>query len=104
MAYDIHDGTDAAHVRFAGALTFAEHRKVRSVVTRLERHPARTVVFDLSRVDYIDAAGLGLLLVARDTVATKGGRAELSGASGQVGRMLQLARFGEVFRGEVLWA
>jgi anti-anti-sigma factor len=97
MAYDIHHDDDTAHVKLAGPLTFAEHRKVRAVLNRLENHSPRRVVLDLSKVEHIDAAGLGLLLVARDSVRDKGGKAELRGANGQVGRLLQLARFSELF-------
>jgi anti-anti-sigma factor len=97
MPYDIHHDDGTSHVRLAGTLTFAAHRKFRSVVTRLESQSPGRVVLDLSRVEHIDAAGLGLLLVARDTVRTKGGQAELHGASGQVGRMLHLARFTDLF-------
>lgn len=97
MPYDIDHRDGSAHVHFAGPLTFAEHRKVRTVVNSLESRAPRRVVLDLSRVEHIDAAGLGLLLVARDTVRTQGGRAELHGARGQVGRMLHLARFTDLF-------
>lgn len=95
MAYDIIDDDGTAEIRLAGDLTFAEHGKFRTVVANLARRTPERVVFDLSRVDYIDAAGLGLLLVARDTVD---GRAALKGARGQVGRMLALARFDDLFR------
>jgi anti-anti-sigma factor len=97
MAYDIHHDDDTAHVKLAGPLTFAQHRKVRATLNHLERNAPRRVVLDLSKVEHIDAAGLGLLLVARDTVRTIGAHAELRGANGQVGRLLQLARFSELF-------
>ncbi|MGE5503128.1 MAG: STAS domain-containing protein [Actinomycetota bacterium] len=99
MPYDIHHADDIAHVRLAGPLTFAEHRKFRRVVDRLEAHAPSRVVLDLSQVEHIDAAGLGLLLVARDTVRTRGGRAELHGAGGEVGRMIALSRFTDLFHG-----
>lgn len=98
MAYDIlHDGA-SAEIRLAGELTFAAHRKFRSIVANLDERTPDQVVFDLSQVEYIDAAGLGLLLVARDTVLGKGGRAALKGAWGQVGRMLDIARFDDLFQ------
>jgi HptB-dependent secretion and biofilm anti anti-sigma factor len=98
MGYDIiHDGS-AAEVRLAGRLTFAENGRFRTVLSRLQAKVSERVTLDLSRVDYIDSAGLGLLLVARDAVAGQGGRAELQGACGQVGRIFALARFPELFQ------
>lgn len=98
MAYDIiHDGV-SAEIHLAGELTFAAHRKFRNVVANLGERTPEQVTFDLSRVEYIDAAGLGLLLVARDAVSGAGGRSTLKGAQGQVGRMLAVARFADLFQ------
>ncbi len=97
MAYDIHLDGSSAEIHLHGELTFAQHRKFRHVVNKLHHHAPGQVVVNLSKVEYIDAAGLGLLLVARDTVSTKGGAIELKGAQGQVGRMLQVARFSDLF-------
>lgn len=98
MAYDIiHNGV-SAEIHLAGDLTFAAHRKFRKVVANLGERIPKQVTFNLSRVEYIDAAGLGLLLVARDAVSDTGGRATLTGAQGQVGRMLAVARFADLFQ------
>ncbi|HSV28124.1 MAG TPA: STAS domain-containing protein [Candidatus Omnitrophota bacterium] len=97
MAYDIILEGATVEIRLAGELTFAQHRKFRQVVANIEQTTPAHVTFDLSRVEYIDAAGLGLLLVARDAVSNKGGRSALAGAQGQVGRMLAVARFSDIF-------
>jgi anti-anti-sigma factor len=98
MAYDIiHDGV-RAEIQLAGELTFAAHRKFRRVVANLGERSPEQVTFDLSRVDYIDAAGLGLLLVVRDAVSGSGGHSTLKGAQGQVDRMLTVARFSDLFQ------
>ena len=98
MPYDIHLDNDSAEVHLHGEFTFAQHRKFRHVVSKLRDHAPGQVVVNLSKVEYIDAAGLGLLLVARDAVSGTGGRATLKGASGQVGRMLAVARFDALFQ------
>jgi len=97
LAYDIHLNDGSAEIHLHGELTFAQHRKFRHVVSKLKSHAPGQVVVNLSKVEYIDAAGLGLLLVARDTVSDKGGAMELKGAQGQVGRMLRVARFSDLF-------
>ncbi|CAA7613913.1 STAS domain-containing protein [Magnetospirillum sp. UT-4] len=87
----------AARIELAGRLTFAEHADFRQMMARLDSHPDTEIVVDLSRVEHVDSAGLGLLLVAREKVMKKGGRVVLRNPGGQVGRMLALARFRDFF-------
>lgn len=97
MGYDIVNGSGGTEIHFAGDLTFAAHRKFRSVVDRLRHARPARVALNLARVDYVDAAGLGLLLVVRDAVSGHGGMAELVGAEGDVNRLLEVSRFSELF-------
>jgi anti-anti-sigma factor len=53
--------------------------------------PGVRVVIDLSRVDFIDAAGLSAVVGSVRRVRAVGGRAKICGASGQVHRSLELA-------------
>lgn len=86
-----------ATIRLSGRLTFAENTLFRRVVEDLEQSGRERVVIDLEALDYIDSAGMGMLLVARDLTAARGGRVALSNAAGQVARMLRLSRFDEFF-------
>lgn len=95
------DDCDAAaetvSVDFAGQLTFAENGEFRRVLAGLDDGPADEVVFDLSDLRFIDSSGMGLLLVARESVGARGGRITLRNAQGQVRRMLNLAKFDDFF-------
>lgn len=84
-------------VPFVGQLTFAENGEFRRVLAGLDDRPADEVVFDLFDLRFIDSSGLGLLLVARDSVGALGGRITLRNARGQVRRMLDLAKFEDFF-------
>lgn len=86
-----------ATVHLSGRLTFAENGAFRRVVEDLELAGREHIVLDLSGVDFIDSAGMGLLLVARDMTAGQGGAVTLKNAAGQVARMLGLAKFGDFF-------
>lgn len=88
---------DAAVIHLSGRLTFAENSAFRRVVEGLQHAGSDDVVIDLAELDFIDSAGMGMLLVARDLTAARGGRVRLGNASGQVARMLQLAKFGDFF-------
>lgn len=86
-----------ATIRLSGRLTFAENTLFRRVVDDLEQSGCDQVVIDLEALNYIDSAGMGMLLVARDLTAARGGRVALSNAAGQVARMLRLSRFDDFF-------
>ncbi len=81
----------------SGRLTFVENANFRQVIERLSEPGLAPIDFDLGGLDYIDSAGLGMLLIARDAVANRGGRIRLRHISGQVKRILDLARFADFF-------
>jgi anti-anti-sigma factor len=87
---------DNRDICIRGRLTFAQNGEFRRVVEALTEVEGE-VVLDLAEVEFIDSAGLGMLLVARDTVLRGNGRLALRHAGGQVGRMLDLAKFGDFF-------
>lgn len=93
--FDISD--QAATIHLHGRLTFAENSAFRKVVETLEQAGRDQVVFDLAQLDYIDSSGMGMLLVARDMAAARGGAVTLANADGQVARMLRLAKFNDFF-------
>lgn len=97
MHAQIQASAAAIVVSLNGRLTFAENSAFRRVVEGLEQNPRPQVVFDLSGLDFVDSAGMGMLLVARDLTAARGGQVTLRAAVGQVARMLRLAKFGDFF-------
>jgi anti-anti-sigma factor len=58
--------------------------------------PAHLVV-DLSECEYLDAAGIALLLDVHKRIWADGGRMTLRGMSPRLGRILEIARVGAVF-------
>ncbi|MDO8608000.1 MAG: STAS domain-containing protein [Phaeospirillum sp.] len=85
-------------VMLHGRLTFNENSQFRLVLGRIADSAATKVVFDLGGVDFIDSAGLGMLLYARDTLRQRDGVVTLDAAIGQVDRMLDLARMRDLFK------
>jgi len=56
------------------------------------------VIFvDLADVEFIDSAGLGMLLLARDEISKKSSSLTLKSPQGQVQRMFSVARFEQMF-------
>jgi anti-anti-sigma factor len=86
-----------ARVDISGEFTFADHTAFREVANRLLQAKDRTIVVELSQLKFIDSAGLGMLLIARDE-ASKAGRAlVLAQPQGQVKRMFIVSKFDELF-------
>jgi len=52
---------------------------------------------DLADVEFIDSAGLGMLLLARDEISKKSSSLTLKSPQGQVQRMFSVARFEQMF-------
>jgi anti-sigma B factor antagonist len=67
--------------------------KVRSIVSG----KTRQLVFDLSRVRYINSCGLGSLVCALTTVRNCGGDIRLAGIGTDVDRVLKMTKLDTIF-------
>ena len=84
-------------VSMSGEFTFTDHAQFKSLVTRLFEADGSAVVIDLSRLEFIDSAGLGMLLLARDEAKKTNCALVLRGPSGQVKRMFGVTKFDALF-------
>ena len=95
----VHSYRDAGVLRISviGRFDFKSHQEFRKAY-----HPTvgdvGHVVVDLSGTDYVDSSALGMLLVLRKEAVKSGATVELAGASDTVGRILEIAKFGDLFR------
>jgi anti-anti-sigma factor len=84
-------------ILLSGRMTFADHNAMRTLFRLFEDPGVKTCIFDLSGVDFIDSAALGMLLLARETAIGRSIRIVLKGAKDRVQRVMEIARFGELF-------
>lgn len=96
MDIRIESGDGILRIILTGSLGFSENPQFRAMVDGLVEGD-QPVVLDLGAVDRVDSAGLGLLLVARERATRLGRRLTLAHAGGQVARMLELAKFTDLF-------
>ena len=75
-----------------GRLAFNDSHAMRDIIAAIDGAPRR-LVFDLSGLDFLDSAGLGMLLLVREEANSKKWPLLFKGAQGQVRRMLHLTRF-----------
>jgi HptB-dependent secretion and biofilm anti anti-sigma factor len=88
---------NAALVRISGKFTFTDHTAFRALVSRLFEAKDTCVVIDLAKVEFIDSAGLGMLLLARDEAIKTRRKLVLRGPHGQVKNMFDVTKFGALF-------
>lgn len=93
MDYEIRDHGQQSEIFLRGRLTFDGNEAFRQIFDAVEGVPARDVTLDVSGLDYIDSAGLGMMLLLRDCTQAKGGSLSLRHPSGQVQRLLSVCHF-----------
>lgn len=97
MEYKIRAEGSDEEVVLRGRFTFTDYESFRGLVADLTRKGARRQVLNLGELDFIDSAGLGMLLIARDEAERNSCSLVLRRPQGQVKRMLEVARFNSMF-------
>ena len=95
MRIEFSDGD--AEVSLIGELTFSDHAAFRAMLTRAMHANDETIVLDLSRLDFVDSAGLGMLLIARDEAGKFSRSLVLSKPQKQVERVFAVTKFETLF-------
>ncbi len=72
------------------------------VLPRIAHALKPNVCFSFRLTEYIDSAGLGMLLLARERASVRSGQVQLVGVQGRVSEVLRLAHFERLF--PIEWA
>ncbi len=81
-------------IKVKGRFDFSLHREFRDAY---KDHAADlTYQVDLGAVEYVDSSALGMLLLLRKHAGDRPDRVRLTGASGPVRRILEVARFDQL--------
>ncbi len=70
-------------------LSFKDHTLFNEIVSSLETEKRR-IVFDLSKLEMIDSAGIGMLFLAQKIVSRNGGTMTIRNPQGQVKRVFDI--------------
>jgi anti-anti-sigma factor len=71
MDYSVKDLGDRKEVAMKGRFTFADHNAFREMIDGLGKDGKRHCVLDLGGVEFIDSAGLGMLILLKDAASEK---------------------------------
>lgn len=102
MRYDVKPSDDCLTVSLMERVTYSDHSAFKSLIDDVTSSKPGLLVLDIGQVDFIDSAGLGMLLMMRDSLKKSQSCPEivLRGAQGQVGRVMEASHFDKLFRFE----
>lgn len=83
-------------VGLSGRLVFSENRAFRNVIEEFSDQAGKSVVFDVSELEFIDSAGLGMLLIAKEEADKFMMPLVVRGAQGQVREMFEISSFSSI--------
>ena len=85
-------------VRLSGRFTFVDHGSFKEVIKTLTQSDCTTGKLDMFNLDFIDSAGLGMLLILKDEMKRIDKEVILLNPSPQVLKMLKVSQFGTLFK------
>lgn len=97
MQYETDERPGVMEVKLQGRVTYADHPSFRSIMSRLNESAAQKLIFELNAVEFIDSAGLGMLLIVRDTADQKKTEVILRHPRGQVQKIFSSSKFETLF-------
>ncbi len=96
MEFHARNLADAIEVRLTGRLEFTDHDRLRDIVALLDAPNLRRFVVDVSGLDFIDSAGLGMILILQEEAEQKNIKLVVRGPRNDVKRSIDLAKIGEI--------
>ncbi|MDR6771889.1 STAS domain-containing protein [Azospirillum sp. BE72] len=93
MDYTVHDSGSLRELELRGQMTFEADGGFREIMAGWEAGGVADCVLNLAAVDYIDSAGLGLLVLANNAARRTGVTFRLKHPRGQVRELIENSEF-----------
>lgn len=84
-------------VALTGRFTFVDHGGFKTIIEDLLNDDCKKCLLELSGLEFIDSAGLGMLLILKDELEKKSIELVIQKPTGQVEKMLQVSHFDKMF-------
>ena len=88
---------DGTVVSMSGSFTFKDHHGFRAIIEALSAGSGLRRVLDMSRVDFVDSAALGMLLIGEEELRKRNAALVLRKPSVTVLRLFELSAMDSVF-------
>jgi anti-anti-sigma factor len=98
QTYFFNDRFEAA---LGDSLTSADLNAFRDLLAEMKKSKCKVMLLDLSNLNWIDSAGLGMLLLAKETSEKAGLDFVVRSPKGDVKSLLELGRFDKIFNIEM---
>lgn len=96
MEYNVKANGSDVSVKINGDITFSQNVRFRQMLKEISDKDATSCELDISGVNMVDSAGLGMFLIAKEQSDTDGWKLSVSGASGHVETMLKLTKLSDL--------
>ncbi len=97
MKYEINDSAGRTILHLSGDMTVSDRGEFDMLLPRVFNSGNRAVVVDMKGLNYMDSAGLGMLLMVHKKAEEKGAKVTIKNPEGEVKTLLDLARFDILF-------
>ena len=97
MQYKLNELDGKITVILSGSLYIESVAKLRGDVLQAIDQGKIHLIFDMHNLEYIDSAGLGVLITVQKRVRQKGGNVVIRGLKGDVRELFELTRLDKVF-------
>ena len=97
MEYTRNSSGDICRVVMSGKFTFSDHIEFKNIFKIFEDNMTKHLEIDLSKVEFVDSAALGLLLLVLDEAAKTNVKLKLLRPCGHVQKMFKISRFYDLF-------
>jgi HptB-dependent secretion and biofilm anti anti-sigma factor len=89
---------DGVVISIRGNFTFKDHYGFRAVLDALAASSGSRKTLDLSKVEFLDSAALGMLMIAEEEIARTNGTLTLRNPSAPITRLFELAAMDTIFK------
>jgi anti-anti-sigma factor len=98
MAVNTRQGPDGETVTIAitGRFDFGQQAEFRRAYEK-DAGPGKSVVIDLSKVDYVDSSALGMMLVLREHMGNDGSKIRIINCRPEIRSILSISNFEKLF-------
>lgn len=96
MEYRIQDDAKIKTVLLSGRVTSRDFEGFKALLALFDETSLQGLVLDLSAVEFMDSTALGMVLMLQDKAKNKGVGFSLQGVRGQVKRLFELVKLGNM--------
>jgi HptB-dependent secretion and biofilm anti anti-sigma factor len=97
MLYTFNNQNGILTATLSGQLNYTDNQVFKKILDHVAETAPSKVVLDFAKVDFIDSAGLGMLLLLRDQCTNKNIDISFKSVHGQVQTIFNISKFNELF-------